>query len=489
MDKIQIIILIAILIIISFMLYNSYENFIPVDVLTEYKHYKQNIVFFKKVVDFLEKKDIIYWAIGGTLLGAIRDKGMIPWDDDSDISIPRNQIEIIESNLDELKNIGIGWCPIFFGYKFYDLNGKNIGYEYNYPFVDVFVVVENEDRYIYESEKTRSIWPKEYVLKSELFPLKKYKYEYYNITSMNKPKAFLDRAYKDWKIKAIKTYDHINEKHINKIEFKIEYNRDEKPYLWTYWDNINNTITPPLINICYKTVVKNCEDSFNIIKLNNNNIRQYLPELDDYWDFVKNLKIAHKVDLYRIMLLYKYGGLYIDADTIVLKDPIVIMNNLDKYDYIGFGCTGLKCKNGYGKPSNGIMASRPNSHLLGKILENILIKTKEVGSEISDDTEYKFNYFDLGKKVIWEEIRKLEEYEYYHYDNKFDGTRDKYGSWVTTKKIFSSVPIEYENEDDMIFFTLYNSEINDAIRNMSMFEFSSSNWNICKFIKKGLHIV
>ena len=52
MDKIQIIILIAILIIISFMLYNSYENFIPVDVLTEYKHYKQNIVFFKKVVDF-----------------------------------------------------------------------------------------------------------------------------------------------------------------------------------------------------------------------------------------------------------------------------------------------------------------------------------------------------------------------------------------------------------------------------------------------------
>lgn len=51
------------------------------------------IKIIKAFVDICEKEGLKYYMSGGTMLGAVRHKGYIPWDDDADFMMPRPDYE------------------------------------------------------------------------------------------------------------------------------------------------------------------------------------------------------------------------------------------------------------------------------------------------------------------------------------------------------------------------------------------------------------
>ncbi len=64
---------------------------------------KIELDMYKKVALVCDCYDIPFFALGGTLLGAVRHKGFIPWDDDIDIAIPRPDYDrFVEIAKDEL---------------------------------------------------------------------------------------------------------------------------------------------------------------------------------------------------------------------------------------------------------------------------------------------------------------------------------------------------------------------------------------------------
>ena len=273
------------------------------------------------------------------------------------------------------------------------------------------------------------------------------------------------------------------------LDTKLIKKLNNKKILWVYWDDLDGFENrPEYIKLCLETIQRHSTD-FTLIMLTKDNIENYLPELIEikYRINLEKLLLAQKVDLYRIMLMYKYGGFYMDADTILLKSPIKVYDMLDKYDYIGFGCTGTKCfpENEYGYPSNSIVISRKNTKLMKNIFDNIIIRLQQ-NTDFKDNK----NYFEIGKFAIWEELNKLiknEKYKYYHIISEI-GIRDTEGKWVTADRLFSYEKFDFRDEDKLVMILLYNNMMKN-LRELTRDTILYSNWKIANYFKKSLDIV
>lgn len=73
---------------------NKYEH------LNELQRAGLNIL--KVLIDLCQRHQLTYYVYGGTLLGAVRHKGFIPWDDDVDVAMSRKDFEKLKQHVNEL---------------------------------------------------------------------------------------------------------------------------------------------------------------------------------------------------------------------------------------------------------------------------------------------------------------------------------------------------------------------------------------------------
>lgn len=103
----------------------------------------------KEVIFFCNSNNLGYFITGGTLLGAVRHAGYIPWDDDIDLIMPRKDYDIFIktfniSRTDRFKVLTIAYDKLF-PYSYAKVVDSNTVLEedngFNYPinvYVDIF---------------------------------------------------------------------------------------------------------------------------------------------------------------------------------------------------------------------------------------------------------------------------------------------------------------------------------------------------------------
>ena len=216
------------------------------------------------------------------------------------------------------------------------------------------------------------------------------------------------------------------------------------------------------------------QTKYKIHLINRENVKTYIGELPECFD---KLKPAHQADYVRVAAVCKYGGIWLDSDTIVMNDLSSMFQKVKTHD--GFFVTE---DDGY---CNGVFGSKANTPLMqdwfGKVKEKLHEKNENI------------NWTDIGSGII-NEYKNKPEYKslitgYYIYD----GPNTLYPIlWANTGELFVTDPDKikkYEKDDQPVIILFWSSIIKykPDIYNMADAIFSNKDTVIGHLLNKSMY--
>ncbi len=213
--------------------------------------------------------------------------------------------------------------------------------------------------------------------------------------------------------------------------------------VWMYWTGNK----PDLIQKLFDKIIRNSEGGrkYVVHALTDDNIKEYL-QLPEYF---YRLKPAHKADYVRVKVIRKYGGIWLDADTLVLKDLSGLFQYLEN-DRKGFFVIEDNIS-----LCNGVFGSLPNTELMvewERRMEEVLKKKAKIYKE----GLIQLNWIEIGTNIL-SDLGK-QNIDLYNGFKIIDGTKRNFRLFVkTAEKFFDKKQDQLYNEiikkDDIVILT------------------------------------
>ena len=222
------------------------NNTAPADILLFYQS-------LKDLHEIFETANLNYWLEGGTLLGALRHGGIIPWDDDVDVTMHMKDKAIFEALIPIFEQLGYKVIKAHVGFQIYNQATEDQKNGVRPAYMDVFLMEDDGKKLFYSLPEMQKSWPQRFSL-DVMYPTKLVNFGAFKARIPNKPKVILDTFYgTSWGEIAYEGADHLENTKDNYKIFKLNQN-DFKPA--EPQGPLKNRVTPELIKKIALTISK-----------------------------------------------------------------------------------------------------------------------------------------------------------------------------------------------------------------------------------------